>query len=318
MPPGSDCIGIDLGGTRLRGGLVSSTGQLAARIEVNTHAAQGPAHVLGNLKNVISELLQTAGTGRVAGIGIATAGQIHRDTQAVVYAPNLRWENVPLGDEIRSAFGLPTLIENDVRAAAWGEYRHGAGRGAGSLVAVFVGTGIGSGAVVDGLLIKGFNNVAGEFGHTRVVDDGVPCGCGQHGCVEAYASGSGLARRLQAALRDDVPTRLLAETGGDPARLTAIQVADAAAAGDALARALWSDALRYLGMALANYVTILDPEVLILGGGIIETVPGLSEALAERVARHAVLMARGVRVARAALGDSAGLVGAADRVRDHA
>jgi glucokinase len=314
MPQDRYSVGVDLGGSKLRGGLLSRNGQLVARIEALTEAHKGPAGVIANIKRVISQLLDTSDHSRVAGIGIAAAGQIHPKTHAVVYAPNLEWQDVPLRDEIESAFKLPTYVENDVRAAAWGEYRFGVGRDVQSLIAVFVGTGVGSGAVMDGLLLKGFNNAAGELGHCQVVMDGLPCGCGQSGCVEAYASGSGFIRRAEAALAAGVSTALARETGGDGQRVTAALVGRAAAAGDPFARELLGDAERYLGMALANYVTLLNPELLVLGGGVILTLPSLVESIAQSVARRATVLARGVRVAMAALGDSAGIYGAADRV----
>lgn len=314
MPPDRYAVGIDLGGSKLRGGLLSSSGQLVGRLEVQTEAWKGAASVLANLKSVITRLMDSTDPARVVGIGIAAAGQIHSKTQAVVYAPNLQWENVPLRDEIESAFGMPVYVENDVRAAAWGEYRFGAGRGAESLVAVFVGTGVGSGAVVDGILLRGASNAAGELGHTQVVPDGVPCACGQHGCVEAYASGRGFARRLEAALAAGTQTRLGQETGGDASRVTAALVARAALAGDAFAKSLWDDAERYLGQAVANYVTLLDPELLVLGGGVMTTVPSLAAAIEREVRAHATLLSRDVRIARAGLGDSSGIFGAADRV----
>lgn len=314
MPPDRYAVGIDLGGSKLRAGLLSQSGQLAGRLEIQTEAWKGPASVLANLKGLVTQLLDSTDRSRVAGIGIAAAGQIHPKTHAVVYAPNLDWHDVPLREEIESAFGLPTYVENDVRAAAWGEYRFGVGRGTQSLIAVFVGTGVGSGAVMDGVLLHGFNNVAGELGHTQVVKDGLPCGCGQRGCVEAYASGSGFVRRLEAALGAGVKTSLAKATGGEPARLTAALVAREAAHGDGFAREIWVEAEQYLGMALANYVTLLNPELLVLGGGVMITVPALADALAERIRALTTVLARGVRVERAALGDSAGIFGAADRV----
>ena len=314
MPLDRYAVGIDLGGSKLRGGLLSQEGQLVARLEMQTEAWKGPSGVLANLKGLVTRLLDSTDRSRVAGIGIAAAGQIHSKTHAVVYAPNLGWHDVPLRDEIESAFGLPTYVENDVRAAAWGEYRFGVGRGAQSLIAVFVGTGVGSGAVMDGLLLRGSSNAAGELGHTQIVMDGLPCACGQRGCVEAYASGRGFVRRLESALTAGVATSLGEETQRDPSRVTAALVARAAAAGDVFAREMWSDAERYLGMALANYVTLLNPELVVLGGGIMTTVPSLAETLTQSVRAHATIMAREVRVERAGLGDSAGIFGAADRV----
>jgi len=317
MPPERYAVGIDLGGSKLRGGLLSQDGQLVARLEMQTEAWKGTAGVLANLKGLITRLLDSTDRARVVGIGIAAAGQIHPKTQAVVYAPNIGWRDVPLRDEIESGFELPTYVENDVRAAAWGEYRWGVGRGAQSLIAVFVGTGVGSGVVVDGLLLRGFTNAAGELGHTSVVADGLLCACGQRGCVEAYASGRGFVRRLQSALEAGVATSLAEETGGDASRVTGALVARAASTGDVLAREMWADAERYLGMGLAGYVTLLNPELLILGGGIMSTVSSLFEALAQRVRDSATVMARDVRIERAGLGDSAGIFGAADRVWAH-
>lgn len=314
MPADRYAVGIDLGGTKLRGGLLSQDGQLASRLEVQTEVRKGPPGVLANLRDIISRILDSTDRSRVAGIGIAAAGQIHPRTHAVVYAPNLDWRNVPLRDEIASAFGLPTCVENDVRAAAWGEYRFGVGRGMRSLIAVFIGTGVGSGAVVDGSLLRGAGNAAGEIGHTQVVPEGLPCGCGQRGCLEAYASGSGFIRRVQAALDAGTPTALAAETGHDAARVTAALVARAAESGDAFAREIWGEAEMYLGMALANYVTLVNPELLVLGGGIMTTVPRLVDAVAQRVRRLTTVMARDLRVVPAGLGDSAGIFGAADQV----
>ena len=247
----------------------------------------------------------------VAGIGIAAAGQIHPETQAVVYAPNLNWRDVPLRTRLEARFNLPVWVENDVRAAAWGEFRFGAGRGVRSLVAVFVGTGVGSGAILGGRLWRGAFNAAGEIGHTQVVPDGLPCGCGQRGCLEAYCSGSGFIRRFEGALAAGIHTTLRDRTGGDAAKLTALQVAQAAAEGDPLAQEFWEDALRYLTLALTNAVTLLNPERLVLGGGVVEAVPALQEAVTTAIETRATLMARAVTVHRAALGDWAGAVGAA-------
>lgn len=228
-----------------------------------------------------------------------------------MYSPNLDLHDWPLGERLTAAFGVPVHVENDVRAAAWGEHRLG-GHRADSLVAVFVGTGIGSGAVLGGALWRGAGNGAGEVGHTQVVPDGLACPCGARGCLEQYASGSGFQRRLRAALDAGTPTRLTEATGGDAAALTADMVAAAANQGDPLARELWGDAARYLTLALANYVTLLNPAVLVLGGGVIERQPALFDRVADGVTRATTVLARrSLRIARARLGDWAGVLGAA-------
>jgi glucokinase len=229
----------------------------------------------------------------------------------VVYAPNLDWRDVPLGSALRQALGMSVTVENDVRAAAWGEFRFGAGRGARSVLVVFVGTGVGSGAVLNGALWRGATNGAGEIGHTQVVWDGLPCPCGRRGCLEQYVSGGGFQRRLVQGLAAGVQTRLRPATGGDPARLSATMVLAAAEAGDAFARALWEDAERCLTLAVANYVTLLNPDALVLGGGVIETVPRLFDAVAAGVPERTTVLARALRIERARLGDWSGVVGAA-------
>jgi glucokinase len=234
-----------------------------------------------------------------------------------VQAPNLDWHDVPLGATLRRAFGVPIAVENDVRAAAWGEFRFGAGAGAKSLIAVFVGTGVGSGAVIDGRLWRGAGNAAGEVGHTQVVIDGLPCRCGQRGCLEQYVSGSGFQRRFAAALTAGVKTRLTEQTKRDPAQLTAEMLVAAADDGDEFAREVWSDAVRYLTMGVANYVTIVNPEVLLFGGGVIETVPKLMDVVSRGVMELTTVLARrSLRIDRARLGNWTGVVGAAALAAD--
>jgi len=308
-------IGVDLGASRIRAGLLAPDGRFHARLQVPTEASKGPDEVLANLIALIRQVMAQAGGEPVGGIGVAAAGQIHPESQAVVYAPNLGWTDVPLRAFLENAFGLPVWVENDVRGAAWGEFRHGAGRGAQSLIAVFVGTGVGSGAVLGGRLWRGASNAAGEIGHTQVVPDGLPCRCGNRGCLEVYASGSGFGRRLETALAAGTTTKLAEWTRGEPGRLTAAQVARAALEGDSFAERLWSDAVSFLGLALTNAVTLLNPERLVLGGGVMETVPALVQNVAAHIQANTTLMAkRAVRVTTAELGEWAGAVGAASLV----
>ena len=219
---------------------------------------------------------------------------------------------MPLAAELRAIVDVPVVVENDVRAAAWGEFTRGAGQGGDSLVAVFVGTGVGSGVVLDGTLWHGASNAAGEVGHTQVVVDGIPCGCGSRGCLERYVSGSGLQQRLRAAIAAGVATALVASTGGNADRLTAMMVYEAAQNGDEFAHGLWDDAVSYLVVALANYVTLVNPRVLLLGGGVVESVPAMFDAAAAEVPALTTRLAREVlRVERARLGGWSGVVGVA-------
>lgn len=267
--------------------------------------------VLATLEQTIQDLASPSSSALLA-IGVACAGQIDPVTGAVVYAPNLGWRDVPLAGRLARVFSVPVVVENDVRAAAWGEFVSETGPRQGSLVAVFVGTGVGSGAVLDGRLWRGAGNAAGEIGHTQVVPDGLPCRCGRLGCLEQYVSGSGFQRRLAAAMTAGRASRLVDLCGGEPARLTARAVHSAAVDGDTVAQELWGDATRFLTMAVANYVTLVNPRVLVLGGGVIETVPALFDAVAEGAPRLTTILSAGsLRVERARLGDLSGVIGAA-------
>jgi glucokinase len=261
------------------------------------------------LHRLVNQLVPSGET--LLALGVACAGQIDPATGTVIQAPNLGWRDVPLGGRLRQALGVPVVVENDVRAAAWGEFTAGAG-GEGSLVAVFVGTGVGSGAVLDGRLWRGAGNAAGEVGHTQVVPEGLPCRCGRSGCLEQYASGSGFQRRLAASMTGGRTSRLVDLCAGEPSRLTARDVHAAAMDGDALALEMWADAVRFLTMATANYVTLVNPSVLVMGGGVIETVPALFDAVADAVPKlTTVLAGRSLRIERARLGDFSGLIGVA-------
>lgn len=303
-------IGVDVGGTRIQAGAVAADGRILSRSEFPTEARRGAAAVLADLERAVRDL--SRGLPGVRGVGVACAGLIHPVTGAVVYSPNLGWHDVPLAAYLARSLGVPVHVENDVRAAAWGEFRFGAGVGVQSLVAVFVGTGVGSGAVLRGELWRGAGNAAGEVGHTQVVVDGLDCPCGQHGCLEQYVSGSGFQRRLRQALAEGVRTRLAAAAGGEPERLTAAMLYASVEDADPLARRLWDDAVRYLTTGLANYVTLVNPELLILGGGVIERVPQLFDAVATGVPKQTTVLARSVRIERPQLGAWSGVVGVAD------
>ncbi len=291
-------------------GALGVNGALLSRLEYPTEAHRGPAAVLAAVEQGIRDVQASLPEAR--GIGVACAGQIDPGTGTVVHAPNLEWSEVPLGRTLACALGRPVTVENDVRAAAWGEFALGAGRGAHSLVAVLVGTGVGSGAVLNGSLWRGAGNAAGELGHTQVVPDGLPCGCGRRGCLEQYVAGNGFQRRLQAILASDAARGLVRAAGGQPGTLTARMVYETARGGDALARRWWEEAEGYLTLAVANYVTLLNPEVLVLGGGVVEAVPALFDAVAAGVpARTTLLAARSLRIVRPALGGWSGVVGAA-------
>ena len=269
-----------------------------------------------------TSLLEAARAARLdpvatGGIGVGVAGQCLGATGVVLNAPNLGWRDVAFGELLRAAVGVPIRIANDLSVAAWGEKRFGAAKGIADVVLVFVGSGVGSGLILGGRLHEGAQGVAGEFGHVKVrsARGGAPprpCGCGQFGCLEAYTSGMNVAARVREEIAAGAKTSILAQAGGDPARVTASLVDDAYRAGDPYARALWDEVAELLGMAVANLVTLLNPTRLILGGGVLLGCPSLAGLVRERfdafVSRSAT---KGLTIERAWLGDDAGVIGAA-------
>lgn len=312
-------IGVDLGGTNARAAVVDvDSGEIVAAHKEPLRD-RDPAKVVEVVRHALAEAANAASIAVTAAgsVGVGVAGQCLGATGVVLNAPNLGWRDVPFGDLLRGAVGVPVRIANDLSVAAWGEKRFGAAKGLDDVVLVFVGSGVGSGLILGGRLHEGAQGVGGEFGHVKVRPSRpgtAPrrCGCGQVGCLEAYTSGMNVAARVREELAAGAETSILSLAGGDPARVTASHVDDAYRAGDAYARALWEEVGELLGTATANLVTILNPARLILGGGVLLGSP----ALAELVRRHFDLAVsrsatKGLTIERAWLGDDAGVVGAA-------
>jgi glucokinase len=323
-PDGPLAIGIDVGGTKLAGGVVDQRG----RVRALTRAAT-PADDPTRLRDVVVDLVrELALVHPVVAVGLGAAGWVDT-TGTVSFAPHLAWRGEPLRDRVATALAgladqpgladLPVRVENDATAAAWAEHQFGAGRpGPGPLVLVTVGTGIGGGIVVGGRLLRGAHGYAGEPGHQVVVPDGHPCSCGRRGCLEQYASGQALVRFVQTGAAEH-PSRAdrLRELVGDPAGLTGRLVTTAARSGDKLARAAFDQVGHWLGVGLADLVQLLDPEVLVIGGGVAEAgellLAPTRQSYRQALARRGGLPAAELRPAR--LGNLAGLVGAADLAR---
>jgi glucokinase len=245
------------------------------------------------------------------------AGQCLGATGVVMNAPNLGWRDVPVGELLHRALGIPVLVANDLSVAAWGERCFGAAKGIDDVALVFVGTGVGSGLILGGRLHNGATGVAGEFGHIKVrpIRPETPvrrCGCGEWGCLEAYTSGVNVATRVREEIAAGAETRVLDLAGGDAARITAGVVDQAYEGGDGYAISLWSEVGEMLGTAIANLATLLNPARVILGGGVLLGAANLSALvrrhLDEKVSRTA---GRGLTVEQAWLGDDAGVIGAA-------
>jgi glucokinase len=316
-------IGMDIGGTNIRAalfrGLASAAGgeppEPLASLRREVGEPRDPDTVVGKIASTVSTLRAEAGIDGATRVpvGVGFAGMLRGKEGYVANSPNLRWREVPLGKMLRESLGVHVGVFNDVNAITYGEYAFGAGRGVGDILAVFVGTGIGSGAIVDGRLVEGFNGTALELGHTKVVIDesARPCACGLRGCVEAYVGGDLLTKRARLELSQGIRSAAV-RMAGNADQVTLSHLDAAAAEGDAYALELFAEVAPLLGLVLANAVTTLNPQRLILGGGVLSRTPVLREHVVAGFevavnppARH------GLEVVDSTLGDAAGRLGAA-------
>jgi glucokinase len=316
-PTGPDvAIGVDLGGTKLALAAVAPNGRILRWHRHPTNPRRGAAAVVRDITDCVTGCLGAAGRAASV-IGVGFAGQVDRNG-VVVTSPNIGWSNVPLRRLLQSATGLPTTVTNDVRAITYGEWRHGAGQGAQDLVCIFVGTGVGGGIVADGRLRYGASDTAGEVGHMPVVTNGRKCHCPNSGCLEAYVGGWAIAERAQERVRAD-PKRgsALRRRARSVGSISAKTVAHAAHAGNPLARELMAETAEYLASGVVGVVNGFNPNVVVLGGGVIEGYPSLVRTAARRVRATGLRVAtRRLRVVRAGLGGRAGVLGSAAMARD--
>lgn len=314
-------IGLDIGGTKIAGGLVDDEGRIVRRARRDTPAENTDAIVTA-CAELIAELapgLDASGDARPT-VGVACAGYIDKAGATVLFAPNIAWRHEPLRDEIAAVSGMPVVIENDANAAAYGEYRFGGGQHAGDMVMLTLGTGVGGGIVFGDQVFRGSHGVGAEIGHMRLVPGGPLCGCGNRGCLEVYASGSALVREAREVVVAGGPDaeELSRLCGGDPERLTGQHVTQAAQGGDPASIALFATLGRWLGEGAASLAAVLDPELFVIGGGVAEAGDLVLEPARTAFANE--LTGGGhrpsPRFALAVLGNDAGVIGAAALARE--
>jgi glucokinase len=311
--------GVDVGATKILGGVVDEAGTVVEELLVASPATDVEA-IVDAIAGLITEL---ASRHTLEAVGVGAAGYIDRARSRVMFAPNLAWRDLDLRGELEERVHLPVVVENDANAAAWGEFTFGAGKDVDDLLLVTVGTGVGGGVVLDGRLHRGAFGVGGEIGHLRVVPDGILCGCGNHGCLEAYASGTALVREARAAAlsksEGGTPLAgcLLDRAGGDPAAITGPLITECARAGDPFAIGQLAALGTWLGEGIASLAAVLDPAVVVVGGGVSAAGDLLLDPI--RAAFGSQLTGRGHRplaeIRPATLGNRAGLIGAADLAR---
>ncbi len=309
-------IGVDVGGTKVLGGVVDENGIVLAHARRDT-PRQGGSALTQAIADVALELMRDF---EVSSVGISAAGFVSSDRKTMLATPNIAgWNGVNLDKELGALIGLPLVIENDANAAAWGEARFGAGVNEHHLMMLTIGTGIGGGVVVNGQLYRGAFGIAAEFGHMRVVPDGHLCGCGARGCFEQYASGNALLRHAREAISasPEVARNLLALGDGTVAGLTGKHITDAARQGDAVALAAFNTTAQWLGAGIASLSVVLDPACVVIGGGVIDAGEILLAPTRAALERNMPFAGKhpSPRIIAAELGNEAGLVGAADLAR---
>ena len=302
-------VGIDIGGTKIAGGVVDAGGTILEKLRVDTPADPEA------LTDAVAAMVRHFGEHHdIAAVGVAAAGFIDRDRAVILHAPNIDWHNAPLRDQLQDRLSMPITLENDANAAGWAEFRFGAGRRTHDMVMLTMGTGVGGAIVTSGKLFRGGNGIAGELGHVRHVRDGLLCGCGQRGCIEMYASGRALQREANE----------IADAGGIGARLADVRAEKGEIPGTAVSRLVLEDdpgaiealhrVASALGEACASFQAVLDPELFVIGGGVAQLGDILLDPM--RAAYGASLPGGGERpgaeFAIAQLVNDAGLIGVAD------
>ncbi len=307
-------IGIDIGGTNIACGIVDEECRIIASAKVKTNAPRPYEEILEAIKESVRAACAKAGISpsNAECIGIGCPGTCNRESGTVEYANNLGFVNAPVGRDIEEAFGLKTYLDNDANAAAFGEFVAGAAKGSRNAVVITLGTGVGSGIIIDGKIYSGSNFAGGEIGHTVIVADGLPCTCGRNGCFEAYSSATGLIRMTSeaAALNPESLTARLIEQDG---RVSARTAYKAMKQGDETGKAITERYVKYLACGIANTINIFQPDILCIGGGVCNEGDTLLLPLRELVAEqiYSKNSAKNTEIVICSLGNEAGIIGAA-------
>jgi len=313
-------IGVDLGGTKILAGIFDSDHHCLASEKTKTNQEEGYDAVCGQIVETIRSAAELAGIdpAKVNGAGIGAPGSISSDESRVLFAPNLGWRDAPLKADLEAGLGCPVWLGNDCNVAATGIHRLELEAKPNDMVSLFLGTGIGAGIITNGVFLAGATRAAGEVGHMVLDPDGPVCGCGTRGCFEALASRTAIFNKVKSAVNDGAKT-LLMDAGDDSVtRIRSGKLRRAIEAGDELAAAVLGETCLYTGVAIANLCNLLNPEVVALGGGLIEQLqadmlPKIRDTALERIMPGA----RQVRIMATALGDDAGITGAAILAHDH-
>ena len=307
-------LGIDIGATKTKILLLNAQGKILEKRQILTQSFGAVEPIIERASKEIERILnkRKIKKSQLPLVGVGLAGQLDPKTGYVDNSPNLKWFGLQFGKKFEKRLGIKIRLANDVNAAAWGEFLYGAGRGCQDLVAVFVGSGIGGGIVANGKLVEGASGTAGEVGHLIFRENGLLCDCGHRGCHEAYAGGVPMENRMRKAVRQGKSSLVEKMVGGELSKINTRTIYLASQKGDRTAERIWKDAVMSLGVLCANLVSLLNPEVLVLGGGVIKGNPELVRIIRDFINQRAVeLSAQKVAVVKSQLMGDAVALGAA-------
>lgn len=314
-------VGVDIGGTNIRSVIVNTNGEIIYSLKVPTLAQQGKEATIKRIIDTIQQVINQSrvNPNKLRGIGICAPGPLNGKTGIISFTPNLPgWKDVPLKKILEDKFAMEVVLENDANAAAWGERNFGVARGVNDLACFTLGTGIGGGIIIDGKIYHGADYGAGEFGHMTVNKDGPRCNCGKYGCLEAYSSATGIKNRIKNRLKKGLKSEFLnlsQESKVDEIKLKSIF--EAARQGDKLVADIVEEAINYLGIAISNIANILNPQMVILLGGISNEGEKLLIPLREEIKKRTLYTHyRSLKIIVGELGDMAGVIGVASLIFD--
>ncbi len=312
-------IAVDLGGTNLRVALVDKSGKIIEKRDTPTRVVGGEKIVIQQMIDLIRDVLKKSQVDvqQIMGIGIGCPGPLDTKTGVIIDTPNLGWRNVALKETIEQEFQMSVCVDNDGNLAALGESWLGAGRGVEHLVCLTLGTGIGGGIIINGEILHGARDAAGELGHIIVEPNGLRCGCGNYGCMEAYASGPGITKRTIFSIKEGITTVITELVQNQLEKITPLVVYQAAIKGDELANYILSETGRYLGIGIVSIVNVLDPQLVIIGGRVAQMGELLLNHIKDEITKRAFLEpCRRIAIVPAELGDDAGIIGAAKMIQN--
>ena len=312
-------IGVDLGGTKILAGVFDHNLKCLSRAKVSTKAERGPDVVIERISRCVKEAIDECDLSlkQIKGIGIGAPGSVDPAAGRVLFATNLGWEDVPLKKDLEKLLDVPVFLENDCHIAALGIFETELKSKPKSMLGVFLGTGIGGGLILDGKLYTGFNHTAGEVGHMVIEIGGAKCGCGNKGCFETLASRTAIFRKIQAAVKEGQKTLLTEMLGDDLKDLRSGDLRKAIRRGDKFVEKVVEEAAEYTGVAVANLINVINPEVVVLGGGVIDALEDEMMAIIVETAQDYAMNGtmKGIEIIASKTGDDAGIIGGAVLVR---